>query len=134
MKLDWLIVTRDVLLVLVLSYVVVQLTALALGGLTLTTGITAVFFALVAGFFIAARQRRERRLAHLATCATGVWLLGSLLNSATRGIPIDKWASFALGALVAVGAAALLGGALSRAVAGAAEGERPPRDPDPSKT
>jgi hypothetical protein len=133
-KLDWLKVVRDVLLVLVLSYVVVQLTALASGGLTLSTGVAAVFLALVAGFFFAARQQREGRFAHLAACATGVWLLGSLLNSATRGIPVEYWGKLALGALITVGAAALLGGALSRAVAPAAEGERPPRGPDPSKT
>jgi hypothetical protein len=133
-KLDWLRVVRDVLLVLVLSYVVVQVTALASGGLTLTTGVTAVFVALVTGFFLAARQQREGRVAHVAACATGVWLIGSLLNSATRGIPVEYWPRFALGALITVGAAALLGGALSRAAAPAAEGERPPRGPDPSQT
>jgi hypothetical protein len=136
-KLDWFAVARDVLLVLVLSFVVVQATALASGRPTLAILLPAAFLALVAGFFVSGRLRRERRAAplaaHLSACAAGVWLLGGVLNSMTRGIPIEHWLRFALGAFLTVGAAALLGGALSLAFAPAA-GAEAPRDPDAPKT
>ena len=110
------IVARDVLLVLVILFVAVQVAARALGGLDLGTALAVCFLGLTAGFCLAGCLSPRERFSHLGAVAVGVWLLANLLNSITRGFPMESAWMLALGSLLPVAGAMLLGGAISLAV------------------
>ena len=132
MKIDWFIVARDVLMILVLLFVVMAGT-MSTVPITFSTAATLVFLCLTLGFCIAGCLKREGRFAHLAIVAVGVWLLASVVNSATRGVPTGAWLQLALGAVVPVAGAMLVGGALSLVfVKSTPPGNPPPQDQTPN--
>lgn len=124
MRLDWFLVARDVMMILVLLFAVMA-GAVSAVEMTFPAATTVAFLALTVGFCTAGCLSPQGRFAHLAAVATGVWLLASIVNSATRGVPVDSWATLALGALVPIVGAMLLGGLISLAFV------RSPRDEAP---
>ncbi|MDJ0850780.1 MAG: hypothetical protein QNK04_20610 [Myxococcota bacterium] len=131
MKIDWFLVARDVLGILVLLFVVMAGT-LTTVQITFTTAVTLAFFCLTAGFCVAGCLKREGRFAHLAVVAAGVWITASLVNSATRGLPVETWLRLAAGALLPVAGAMLLGAALSLIFVKSSPPEEPPLDSRPT--
>lgn len=117
MKLDWFTVTRDALMILVLTFAVVMGTAAVLGALSVAQAQGIIFVTLSAGFCAAGALKGEGRLAHLAVVATVV-LAGTLLNSVSRGLPFESWGRLLVQGILPVAAAAVVGGAVSLAVKG----------------
>lgn len=132
------IVARDVLLVLVILSVAVQVAARAFQGLDLGSAVTVCFVGLAAGFCLVGCLSPKERFSHLGVVAVGVWLLANLLNSITRGFPVESTWMLALGSVLPVAGAALLGGAISLAVVRTPALEEPapdsPGDSSSSKT
>jgi hypothetical protein len=56
------------------------------------------------------------RFSHLPFVAVGVWLLGTILNTITRGFPIEAVWQMGLRSVLPVLGSMLLGGALSLAI------------------
>ena len=128
MKFDRRIVARDVLLVLVILFVAFRAAVRALGGLDLAAAVATCFLALTAGFCLAGCLSPRARFSHLGAVAVGVWLLANLLNTITRGFPVESAWMLALGSLPPVAGSMLLGGALSLAVVRTPALEGPVRD------
>ena len=128
MKFNRRIVARDVLLVLVILFVAVQVAARAVGGLDLGAAVGVCFLALTAGFCLAGCLSPKARFSHLGAVAVGVWLLANLLNTITRGFPLESSWMLALGSLPPVAGAMLLGGAISLAVVRTPALEEPVQD------
>lgn len=118
MRLDWFLVVRDTLMILVLAFLVVMGAALVQGGLTESQATVVLFLALSVGFCASAALRGEGRFAHVAVVGVFVLAGSTLLNSASRGIPFESWIGFLLQGALPVAGAALVGGAVSLAVKG----------------
>ena len=129
MNVDWLRVARDVTMILLVLFALVVAAAMAVGGLRITGALVASFLALTAGFCVSGCLTPRGRFSHLAVVAVGVWLLGTVLNSSIRSIPTDSWAMLAVGALLPVAGAMLLGGAISLAIVPSPGEASPPQDP-----
>ncbi len=116
MKVDWLTVGRDVLLILVLVFLLVTGLVRVMDGLDLNVAFGVVFLALTIGFGISGCLSPKARFSHLPVVAVGVWLVGTLLNATTRGFPIEIVWQMGLQSVLPVLGSMLLGGALSLAV------------------
>jgi hypothetical protein len=116
MKVDWLTVTRDVLLILVVLFLIVAGLAYAVGGLDLNAAFGAGFLAMTIGFLASGCLSPKARFSHLPFVAVGVWLLGTILNTITRGFPIEAVWQMGLRSVLPVLGSMLLGGALSLAI------------------
>jgi hypothetical protein len=116
MKVDWLTLGRDVLLILVLLFLVVAGLARLTGGLDLNAAFGTGFLAMTIGFGISACLSPKARFSHLPFVAVGVWLLGTILNATTRGFPIETVWQMGLQSVLPVLGSMLLGGALSLAI------------------
>jgi hypothetical protein len=128
MKVDWRTAARDVLLILVIVFVAVQGTVGLVEQVDLQIALTACFAAMVVGFCVAGCLTPRARFTHLSVVAVGVWLLGTLVNSFTRDVPVQSWAKLAAGALLPVAGAMLLGGAISMAIVRTPEAEQPAQE------
>lgn len=116
MKVDWLTLGRDVLMILVLLFLLVVGLARATGGLDLNAAFGAGFVAMTIGFAVSGCLSPKARFKHLPFVAAGVWLLGTLLNTLTRGFPIEAVWQMGLQSVLPVFGSMLLGGALSLAI------------------
>jgi hypothetical protein len=116
MKVDWLTVGRDVLMILVLLFLMVAGLARLTGGLDLNAAFGAGFIAMTIGFLASGCLSPKARFSHLPFVAIGVWLLGSVLNAFTRGFPIEAVWQMGLQSVLPVLCSMLLGGALSLAI------------------
>ena len=112
MKIDWLVVLRDVLMVVVLGTLGTLAVSVFLIGSAQWTQYLAVFALLTAGFAISGSLKGDGRFKHLPLVALGVWCV-NMLDSALRAperLPATAYA------LVIVLAAMLVGGVLSLAI------------------
>lgn len=116
MRIDWFIVARDVLMILVLLFVVMAATVTTVQGIPVNAFVAIVFLCLSLGFCLSGCLKREGRFLHLAIVGVGVWLLGSILNSATRGFPLEMWLKLGAVAVLPIAGALLVGGAVSLAI------------------
>jgi hypothetical protein len=127
-RIDWFTVARDVLMILVLLFVVMAATVTVVEGISPAVFITIVFLCLAAGFCVVGCLKPEGRFAHLALVAVGVWVLGALLNAATRGFPLEVWWKLGAAAVLPLAGAMLLGGAVSMAIVPTPESTDRPDD------
>jgi len=116
MRVDWLTVARDILGVLVLLFIVVMGGVYAAGGLSLNTAFGLGFVAMASGFCVSGCLSPSSRFKHLPAVALGVWAVGTLLNTITRGFPIEAVWQMGLQSSLPVAGAMLLGGAISLAI------------------
>jgi len=116
MKVDWLTVARDVLLILVLLFLIVVGLARAVGGLDLNAAFWVSFLAMTIGFVVTGCLSPKARFSHLPFVAVGVWLLGTVLNAITRGFPIEAVWQMGLQSVLPVLGSMLMGGVLSLAI------------------
>ena len=122
MKIDWRVVLRDALGVLLLGFLG-GLVGGALGGDS-SRGIqpTSVIVMMTAGFCVSGCLAKQARFKHLALVATGVWLIGTIVSAISAGGSF-VWS---LGNLALIVAAMLLGGLISLAIV------KPPPAPPPA--
>ena len=111
MKIDWLVLLRDILLVLTLGSLGTVAITIALGGLDPYVQLGVAFAMLAIGFAISGWLKGAGRFKHLSLVALGVWLVALLdtwLRAPERYPPIAA-------VFVAILLAMLVGGAASLA-------------------
>lgn len=113
MKFDWVVISRDALIVLLLGTVGLFAGSLLSGTSRAGVGIGALL-GLSAGFCLSGCLARRERLKHLAGVAVAAWLVGSGLNLVLGRTSLSG--IFTWGLLICA-TAALLGGGLSFAIA-----------------
>lgn len=112
MKIDWLAVLRDTLIVTVLGTFGTLGVSLATGGLTARSQLITAFVMLSAGFALSGCLAGAGRFKHLPGVAVGVWVL-RLIDGLIR--ESDRMAGITVG-IVFVLVAMLVGGAVSLAI------------------
>ncbi|MGI9592617.1 MAG: hypothetical protein ACR2P8_14695 [Myxococcota bacterium] len=111
MKIDWLVLVRDMLIVLTLGSLGTVAVTFALGGLTPYVQLGVAFLMIAIGFAISGWLKGAGRFKHLSLVAVGVWLVALLdtwLRAPERYPPIGA-------GLVIIVLAMLVGGAASLA-------------------
>jgi hypothetical protein len=124
MKIDWVVVLRDVLIVLVVSGLGLFMVNAALSGGGSEGALTIVRIVLMGvGFCISGCLVKQTRFRHLGIVAIGVWF-GTALNLIGTDRTLAHWI---LG-LIPILLAMLLGGAVSLAIV-----RKPPAAPTPQE-
>jgi hypothetical protein len=129
MKIDWRIVLRDALGVLLLGFLGGLIGGAFDGDSGRGVQTTLAIVTMTAGFCVSGCLAKQARFKHLALVAVGVWLIGTivgLFSGEGRSLVLS------LSDLGLIAAAMLLGGLISLAIVKPPPSKPPPAPPPPS--
>lgn len=125
MKIDWIMVLRDVLIVAVLGTLGTLGVTLLLGSTTGRTQFAVALGMLTIGFALSGSLKGRGRFKHLAVVGLGVWLV-VLLDAVVRAS--ERLPGILVVGTLSVALAMAIGGALSLVIRREAPTESPPQD------
>jgi len=128
MKIDWIIVLRDALGVLLLGFFGRLVGGSTGGEASEAPHAVYVIVLMTAGFCVSGCLAKRARFKHLVLVAVGVWLVGTIVSAfSTGGLHI-----LSLGGIALIAAAMLLGGLISLVIVKPPPAAPPPDPPPPA--